>query len=177
MAKHNDQVNLQEKAFNWPYVFSILEAMMVEKRNGGGISWSHGSREFWVTCLLYLEKESLQQVTSRSWKDREQTFPTSPKSTTSLLQLDLSAVKPILSLTLHPHQHEELVSLSLAILPAITWNLKVGLICISLMAKVVKYFFNCSPAIWDYPTENSVYNCTPFQLDYLVYCWLVSRQP
>ena len=54
---------------------------------------------------------------------------------------------------LHPCQHElSLVPLILAIMKDIRWNLRVVLICISLVAKEVKYFL----AIRDTSIENSV---------------------
>jgi hypothetical protein len=58
---------------------------------------------------------------------------------------------------LHPQQHElSLVFLILAILTYIRWNLKVVLVCISMMAKNEKHFFKCFSAVRNSSIENSV---------------------
>ena len=60
-------------------------------------------------------------------------------------------------LSQHPRQH--LLShefLILAILTSVRWNLRVILICISLMTKDVEHFFKCFSAIRYSSVENSV---------------------
>jgi hypothetical protein len=48
------------------------------------------------------------------------------------------------SFLLHPHQHLlTFVFLVIAILTEVTWNLRVILNCVSLMAKFVKHLFMC----------------------------------
>jgi hypothetical protein len=60
-------------------------------------------------------------------------------------------------LSLHPHQH--LLSpefLTLVILAGVRWNLRVVLICISLMIKDAEIFFRCFSAIRYSSGENSL---------------------
>jgi hypothetical protein len=45
----------------------------------------------------------------------------------------------------HPRHHEVLI---LAILTGVRWNLRVVLVCISLITKDFEYFFRCFLAIW-----------------------------
>jgi hypothetical protein len=64
------------------------------------------------------------------------------------------------SVPLSPHPRQHLLSsefLILAILTAVRWNLKVVLICTSLMIKDVEDFFSCFPAIWYSSGENSLF--------------------
>jgi hypothetical protein len=54
------------------------------------------------------------------------------------------------SAPLSPHPHQHLLSpefFILVILTGLRWNLRVILICISLMTKVLKHFFRCLSAI------------------------------
>ena len=65
-------------------------------------------------------------------------------------------------LSLHPRQH--LLSpefLILAILTGVRWNLRVVLICISLMIKDVEHFFKCFSAIRYSSGENSLFSSEP----------------
>ena len=59
----------------------------------------------------------------------------------------------------------------LAILTGIRWNLRVVLICISLMAKGVEHFLKCLSAILDFSVESSLFRPVPhfFLLDYLFF--------
>jgi hypothetical protein len=51
--------------------------------------------------------------------------------------------------------------LILAILTGVRWNLRVVLICISLMIKDVDHFFRCFSAIWYSSGENSLFSSEP----------------
>jgi hypothetical protein len=65
---------------------------------------------------------------------------------------------------LSPHPHQHLLSpefLILAILTGVRWNLKVVLICISLMIKDVEHFFKCFSAIQYSSGENSLFSPVP----------------
>jgi hypothetical protein len=68
------------------------------------------------------------------------------------------------SVHLSPHLRQHLLSpefLILAILTGMKWNLRVVLICISLMTKVVEHFFNYFSAIWYSSIENSLFSSEP----------------
>jgi hypothetical protein len=65
-------------------------------------------------------------------------------------------------LSLHPRQH--LLSpefLILVILTGVRWNLRVVLICISLMIKDAEHFFRCFSAIRYSSGENSLFSSEP----------------
>ena len=68
------------------------------------------------------------------------------------------------SAPLSPHPCQHLLSpefLILAILTCVRWNLRVVLICISLMIKDVEYFFMCFSAIRYSSGENSLFSSEP----------------
>jgi hypothetical protein len=62
-------------------------------------------------------------------------------------------------LSLHPHQHLlSLEFLTLAILTGVRWNLRVVLICISLMIEDVEQFSRCFSAIRYSSVENCLFS-------------------
>jgi hypothetical protein len=68
------------------------------------------------------------------------------------------------SVPLSPYSRQYLLSpefLILAILTSVKWNLKVVLICISLMIKDVEHFFRCFSAIQYSSVENSLFSSAP----------------
>ena len=68
------------------------------------------------------------------------------------------------SVPLSPHPRQHLLSpefLLLAILTGVRWNLKVVLICISLMTKDVKHLFRSFSAICYSSVENSLFSSVP----------------
>jgi hypothetical protein len=71
------------------------------------------------------------------------------------------------SVPLSPHPHQHLQSpefLILAILTGVKWNLRVVLICISLMIKDVDHFFRCFSAIRYSSGENYLFISEPHLL-------------
>jgi len=68
------------------------------------------------------------------------------------------------SVPLFPHPRQHLLSpefFILVILTGVRWNLRVVLICISLMTKDVEYFFRCFLAIWHSSAVNSLFSSEP----------------
>jgi hypothetical protein len=68
------------------------------------------------------------------------------------------------SVPLSPHPHQYLLSpefLILAILTEVRWNLRVVLICISLMIKDVEQFFRCFTVIRSSSRENFLFSSEP----------------
>ena len=68
------------------------------------------------------------------------------------------------SVPLSPHPHRHLLSLEfliLAILTGVRWNLRVVLICISLMIKDAEHFSRCFSAIQYSSCENSLFSSEP----------------
>ena len=68
------------------------------------------------------------------------------------------------SVPLSPHPRQHLLSpefLILAILTGVRWNLRVVLICISLMIKDVEHFFRCFSAIRYSSGENYLFSSEP----------------
>jgi hypothetical protein len=68
------------------------------------------------------------------------------------------------SVPLSPHPHQHLLSpefFILVFLTGIMWNLRVVLICISLISKDIEPFFRCFSPIWYSPVENSLFSSVP----------------
>jgi hypothetical protein len=68
------------------------------------------------------------------------------------------------SVSFSPHSYQHLLSpdvLILAILTGVRWNLRVVLICISVMTKDVENFFRCFSAIQYSSIENSLLSSVP----------------
>jgi cyanate permease len=68
------------------------------------------------------------------------------------------------SVPLSPHPHQHLLSLEiliLAILTDVRLNLRVVLVCISLMIKDVEHFFRCFSSVQYSPAENSLFSSVP----------------
>jgi hypothetical protein len=85
------------------------------------------------------------------------------------------------SVPLFPHSRQHLQSpefLILAILTGVRWNLRLVLICISLMIKDAEHFFRCFSAIWYSSGENSLFSSVPHFLiglfDFLESTFLIS---
>ena len=71
------------------------------------------------------------------------------------------------SVPLSPHPRQHLLSpefLILAILTGVRWNLRVVLICISLMIKDVEHFFKCFSTLQYYSVENTLFNSVSYFL-------------
>ena len=68
------------------------------------------------------------------------------------------------SVPLPPQPHQHLLSPELLILANLTgvrWNLRVVLICISVVTRNVEHFFMCFSAIWYSSVENSLFTSVP----------------
>ena len=79
--------------------------------------------------------------------------------------------------TLQPLQHKlSSVFLILTILTGVIWNLRVVLICISLMTQDVEHFLKCLSAILDFSVESSLFRSVFhfFLLDCLFFWWPIS---
>jgi hypothetical protein len=82
------------------------------------------------------------------------------------------------SVPLSPHPHQNLLSpefLILAILPGVRWNLRVVLICISLMIKDVEHFFRCFSALQYSSVDNSLFSSVPHFFKIGLFVFLVSN--
>ena len=67
------------------------------------------------------------------------------------------------------------MDLFLAVLTGVRWNLRVVLICISLMTKDVEHFLKCLSANLDSSVERSLFRSVLyFLLDYLFFWWPIS---
>jgi hypothetical protein len=83
------------------------------------------------------------------------------------------------SVPLSPHPHQHLLSpefFILGILTGVRWNLRVVLICISLMIKDVEHFFTCFSVIWYSSVENDLFSLVPhFYLFIFIYLiiWVI----
>jgi hypothetical protein len=76
----------------------------------------------------------------------------------------LQSYKQWRSVHLSSHPCQNLLPLEFLILTTlinVRWNLRLFLICISLMTKDVEHFIKCFSAILDSSVKNSVYICTP----------------
>jgi hypothetical protein len=96
---------------------------------------------------------SSDSTTSNFLRNRQTDFQSGCTSLQSHQQWRSDPISP------HPHQH--LLSpefLILAILTGVKWNLRVLLICISLMIKDAEQFFRCFSAIWYSAVENYLFS-------------------
>jgi hypothetical protein len=69
------------------------------------------------------------------------------------------------SVPLSPHPSKHLLSpefLTLAIMTGMRWNLRVVLICISMMTKDDEHFFRCFSAIWYSSVDKSLFSSVPY---------------
>jgi hypothetical protein len=95
----------------------------------------------------------------------------------SRLITSLQSHQPWKSVPLSQHPHQHVLSpevLILAILTGIRWNLRVILICISLIIKDFEHFFRCFSAILDTSVINSQFSSIPQFLIGLFVCFLAS---
>jgi hypothetical protein len=84
------------------------------------------------------------------------------------------------SIPLSPHPHQHLLSpefLILAILSGVRWNLRVVLICISLMIKDVEHFFKCFSALRYSSIENSLFSSVPHFLLGIFFIYISNATP
>jgi hypothetical protein len=85
------------------------------------------------------------------------------------------------SVPLSPHPRQHVLShefLIITILTGVRWNLRVVLICISLMIKDVEHFFQCFSTLQYSSVENSLFSSVPHFLmglfEFLEFCSLSS---
>ena len=107
-------------------------------------SWSY----FWVYALGSTMSNFLRKC--------QTDFQNDCTSLQSHLQWKSASLSP------DPNQHLLLPEfLILAILTGVRWNLRVVLICISLMTRNVEYFFRCFTDIQYFSVENSLFSSVP----------------
>jgi hypothetical protein len=89
-------------------------------------------------------------------RDSQTDFPRGCTTVQSHQQWRSVAISP------HPHQHQlSHEFFILAILTVVTWNLRVVLICISLMTKDVEHVFRCFSSIQYSSVENFLFSSIP----------------
>ena len=126
-------------------------------------------------AMNIVEHESLLHVGASSWYMPRSGIDRSSGSTMSNflrnLQTDfqsgctsLQSHQQWRSVPLSPYPHQHLLSpefLFLAILTGVRWNLRVVLICISLIIKDVEHFFRCFSTLRYFSVENSLFSSVP----------------
>ena len=139
------------------------------KTRGGELPWNSFPR--WVlTDCFRLSSRPYQ----RTWQPKRGITGSSGSTMSNFLRnrqtlfqsgfTSLQSHQQWRSVPLSPHPHQHLLSpefLILAILTGVRWNLRVVLICISLMIKDVEHFFRCFSAIRYSSVENSLFSSVP----------------
>jgi hypothetical protein len=112
------------------------------------------------TSSGYIPKSGIDGSSSSTMSNFLRNSQTDFQSGCTSLQLHQQWINVPLS----PHPHQDLLSPKFLILATVTgvrWNLRVVLICISLMTKNVEHFFRCFSAIWYSSVENSLFSLYP----------------
>ena len=119
----------------------------------------------WVP-LRYIPKSGIAGSWGRLFSNFLRYFPTDIQSSLHSHQQCRSV--PFIP---HPLQHKlSSMFLILAILTGLRWNLRIILICISLMTKDIEYFLKCLSAILDSSDESSLVRSVMWEC-HISICW------